>query len=317
MKRKGKGSKELLYSESLPDLRKDTGKASIKQWAKVVLESAIDIAVKAKANALIVCADAMSDYESMREVGRKVKIIFVTRNRVNFDQAKEVSENVLLIPNVKLTRMGQVKIALLIALSQGLLRVGDSAICLSGLPDLGYMDTIMLIEIGQEFEILKAPESVDFSRQIPYEVFDTLLNMAIEMAHEGREGKPIGTTFVLGDHENVLKYSRPLVMNPLQGHPEEERNLLNPKFKETIKEFSSIDGAFIIREDGVVLSAGRYLNVAYLGEDLPQGLGARHAAAAAITGVTDAVAITISESTGKVTIFKQGRIMMDIEKPPR
>lgn len=321
MTRKQKSTKHPPSSaEDRSDRRreKETGKASIKNWARIVLKSAVDIASRMKASALIVGVDALSDHDVLKNVTKKTKVILVARNRISFKQASEVAKNVLLIPDVKLTRMGQVKIAILVALSQDLLKVGDSVVCLSGLPELGYTDTLMLLEIGQEFEIMATtPDSKTFSDQIPSEVFDTLLNMAVELAHEGREGRPIGTTFVLGDDENVMKYSRPLVMNPFQGHPEDQRNILDSKFKETIKEFSSLDGAFIIKNDGVVLAAGRHLNAAYLGEELPQGQGSRHASAAAITGVTDAVAITISESTGNVTIFKEGKILIDIEKPPR
>jgi DNA integrity scanning protein DisA with diadenylate cyclase activity len=298
-------------------VEKGAPKLSISHWAKAVLESAIDIASKIKVGALLVCVDSFTDYEMLRDLVKKIKLILVARTRVSCEQAREITGNVILIPNVKFTRIGQVKVALLIALSQGLLHAGDTVVCLTGLPELGYTDTIMLLSIGNEFEILITTGVDTFSNHISPEVFDTLLNLAIELSHEGREGKPVGTTFVLGDHENVMKYSRPLVMNPLQGHPEEERNILDPKFKETIKEFSALDGAFIVRNDGVVIAAGRHLNAAYLGEELPRGLGSRHASAAAITGVTDAVAITISESTGRVTIFKGGKILMDIDKPPR
>ena len=48
---------------------------------------------------------------------------------------------------------------------------------------------------------------------------------------------------------------------------------------------------------------------------LPQGLGARHKSAAAVTAATSAVAIAISESTGNVTIFEKGKILFEIEKP--
>jgi diadenylate cyclase len=93
-------------------------------------------------------------------------------------------------------------------------------------------------------------------------------------------------------------------------------NINQPQVKESLKEFSSIDGAFVIREDGVVLAAGRYLNAGYHGEALPQGLGTRHAAAAAITQATNSVALAISESTGRVTIFRGGKILTVIEKAP-
>ncbi len=120
---------------------------------------------------------------------------------------------------------------------------------------------------------------------------------------------------MLGDHEKVMQLSRQMIINPFQGYPEQGRNILDPALRETVQEFSAIDGAFIIREDGVVVTAGRHLNAASDDADIPKGLGSRHVAASGITGVTDAVAIVISESTGSVRIFKNGGMMMELERP--
>ncbi len=71
-----------------------------------------------------------------------------------------------------------------------------------------------------------------------------------------------------------------------------------------------MDGAFILREDGVILSGCRYITSDVKGLTLPKGLGARHVAAAAITRHTDAIAIAVSESTGTVRAFKDGKIVL-------
>ena len=44
----------------------------------------------------------------------------------------------------------------------------------------------------------------------------------------GREGKSIGAMFVLGDHEEVIKLIKQLILNPFHGYAEEDRNILNP-----------------------------------------------------------------------------------------
>ena len=51
---------------------------------------------------------------------------------------------------------------------------------------------------------------------------------------------------------------------------------------ETIKELSLIDGAFIVRGNGVVETAGSLIQAKANRIVLPGGLGTRHAAAAAI-----------------------------------
>jgi DNA integrity scanning protein DisA with diadenylate cyclase activity len=143
---------------------------------------------------------------------------------------------------------------------------------------------------------------------------ERVLAVATELAVEGREGKPVGCLFVVGDTERVEKLTKPLVLNPFFGYKEEDRNILNPFMDETIKEFSSIDGAFIIRGDGVVESAGSLLQATDIKHVLPSGLGSRHAAAAAISVATDAIALVVSSSTGQVTLFRSGVMLPLTEK---
>ncbi|RME36449.1 MAG: hypothetical protein D6788_11575, partial [Planctomycetota bacterium] len=136
------------------------------------------------------------------------------------------------------------------------------------------------------------------------------------LGSEGREGKPVGTLFVVGDAEGVRPLTRQLILNPFQGYPESQRNILDPNLTETVKELATIDGAFVIRGDGVIESAGTYLKAAGQTEfELPQGLGARHQAAAAITHLTRAIGVTVSESTGTVTVFRGGLMVAELEKP--
>ena len=107
-----------------------------------------------------------------------------------------------------------------------------------------------------------------------------------------------------------------MVLNPFQGHPDEQKMITDPNLAETVKELSQIDGAFVIRYNGVIVSAGRYLDTPAKGIRLPKGLGSRHLAAAAISKTTEAIAITISASTRTVRIFKNGKIVLE-SKPLR
>jgi DNA integrity scanning protein DisA with diadenylate cyclase activity len=205
--------------------------------------------------------------------------------------------------------------AIIQALSRGIVQKGDKWICLSGMPQSKALDSLLILEFGKEFEMLFSSDLPVISEIVKPEVFETLLKLALEISMEGKEGrKPTGAIFVLGRHEEVLKYSHPMVINPFQGYPEEDRNILDDRLKETVKEFSSIDGAFIIREDGVILAAGRHLDASGENIEIPLGLGSRHRAAAGITSLTDALAIVISEETGEVRIFHHGKIFMEIEK---
>lgn len=142
-------------------------------------------------------------------------------------------------------------------------------------------------------------------------VIQSVMTLAVELAREGREGQRVGTVFVIGDHKNVLSHSRPMILDPLYGHAESLRQIRDPNLRETLKELSLLDGAFIITQDGLVMAACRYLDADARGLELPMGLGSRHLAAAAVTRATRATAVVVSESA-VVRVFFQGELVAEI-----
>ncbi len=138
-----------------------------------------------------------------------------------------------------------------------------------------------------------------------------VVNLAVEIAREGREGRKIGTLFVVGDSEAVLKHSRPMILDPLYGHPHESKRIDDPDVSETLKELAQLDGAFVVSDEGVVLSAARYIDAVSNHLELPLGLGSRHVAAASVSSRTDAVAVAVSESS-TVRMFDDGELVAEI-----
>ena len=148
-------------------------------------------------------------------------------------------------------------------------------------------------------------------RKVNPVTLEQVLLLAIEISREGREGKKIGTMFVISDIEEVLKRSRPLILDPLFGHPPSKKIVSDRNARETIKELSQLDGAFLVSDEGIFLSACRYINATSEGIKLPLGLGSRHMAAASITRETNAVAVVLSESS-MIRIFDNGEIIGEI-----
>jgi len=143
-------------------------------------------------------------------------------------------------------------------------------------------------------------------------VFDAVFHICTEISIEGREGKAVGTTFLIGDIKNVLEKSRQIILNPFEGHPPESRIITNPGLKENIKALAQLDGAFVITGDGFVESVGRYITVDSSSVTLPPGMGTRHNSVAAITSVTKCVGIVVSQSGGGITVFRDGRIIKKV-----
>jgi diadenylate cyclase len=141
---------------------------------------------------------------------------------------------------------------------------------------------------------------------------ESVVQLAVELAREGREGRKIGTLFVIGDVERVLAKSRPLLLDPLHGHPAEVLHADRPDFRETVKELAQLDGAFLVGDDGTFVSAGRYIDVDVgAPSNFLPGLGTRHAAAASVTRETKATAVAVSQSS-VVRVFSHGEIRAEI-----
>lgn len=268
------------------------------------------------ATALFIYVDAMEDEALDLDLGGKAKIVYVTKAAPEEQEPRWGTQQCLRIPNVPLTRIGQVKIAVFLALSRSLIQQGDRVVFLSGVATSKTLDTIIVTEVGREYEIFASGADLTMSSAILPEVIERVVDIASELGSEGREGRPVGAMFVIGDTDHVLPLTRQLVLNPFKGYPPQERNVLDSSLEETVKELATLDGAFILQGDGVMETCGAYVRTTSQPEyELPRGLGARHHAAAAITAVTDSIAVTVSESTGSITIFRSGRIVTEIQKP--
>lgn len=306
-------SRYRLVGENSPEAQ---GQKTV---SRCIIQHAHLLAREVAASAVLVLADAIENDDELRRLVRTVdfRTILISRAR---DLPPACDPPLghcewITVPDVHMTRTGQVKVALLVSLAKGLLHQGDRVVCLTGIDGSAVIDTCMVLNLGSEPELLSSAGGVKLGGDVMPAVFERTLTLATQLAVEGREGRPVGAMFVVGDSDSVLTQSRLLVLNPFHGYPESERNILDPDVEDTLKEFAAIDGAFIIRGDGVVLTAGSQLLPTAPPPQLPKGLGTRHAAAAAITASTGAVAIVVSQSTGTISVFQCGKMVTDVHKP--
>ncbi len=148
-------------------------------------------------------------------------------------------------------------------------------------------------------------------RGVNLKTLEDVIILAVEIAREGREGRRIGTMFVVSDTDEVMKHSQNLILDPLFGHPIERKRLVDIDMRETVKELAQLDGAFVVSDDGIVISACRYLDASTKGIKIPLGFGGRHMAAASITKATNAVGVVVSESA-VVRVFDDGELVSEI-----
>jgi len=298
-----------------PDENQQPSEAS-SAITQALLKHVVGIAELSNASAIFVYVDALEDKTLPLPPDIKSRACYITRTAREDKEQRKRGTNFIRVPNVPLSRLGQVKVAIFMALSKGFIKAGDTVVFLSGLASTGTLDTLIVTQVGREYEIFSSSEeTVSLPEGIRPDVVERAIDIATQLGAEGREGKSVGALFVIGDTDRVSSMTRQLVINPFKGYTREDRNIMNDNLVETIKEFSTIDGAFIIRGDGIIESCGTYLKTAsQLDFELPRGLGARHHSAAGITSLAECIAITVSESTGTVTVFRGGQIVTEIER---
>jgi diadenylate cyclase len=217
---------------------------------------------------------------------------------------------VIPLPQYDLGRTEKLKMALVSGIAKGLYREGDVIVALLTLRPASLPDSILIVSVGPEDE--DGAFGFLHAKGVQAEVLDALIDLAVTIGVEGWEGRPVGALFVIGDSSKVMESSRPLSLNPFQGYSEDERNLMSPEVRRALRAFAVLDGAFVLREDGVVLAAGRYLNFDEKDVRVPLGLGARHMAAAGVSRDSDAIAIVVSQTSGAVRVFRHGRAVLEL-----
>ncbi|HTZ21461.1 MAG TPA: diadenylate cyclase [Opitutaceae bacterium] len=283
---------------------------------RLMLREAERVAQGASCGALMVFGDTFVGGIESGALPARLKTILVTRNPIETPsgETREEFAETIQVRSFSRQRLAQLRSALLVALTRGLIAFNDRVCCIGGMTGSNQFDTLVVVDVEREFQTLLTGHNDLLPEDVKPEVLERVIAVATELAVEGREGRPVGGLFVVGDTPKVEEYIKPLVLNPFFGYKEEDRNILNPFMDETIKEFSSLDGAFVIRGDGVVESAGSLIQATDAEHNLPSGLGSRHAAAAAVSVATNCISIVVSSSSGQVTLFRRGVMLPLTEK---
>ena len=277
-----------------------------------LLIAARRVAVENDAEALILLADRPFSFASINKYLRSFRLV-VASDKQEVQDAAEEDDIAFVRLHEPETRQFQLSQAILEAIADEYLASGEKVVALYSLMERDTIDSITLINLEEHLAKLTSRDLQRLETQVPLETLRFVVDLAVEIGREGREGKPVGALFVVGNHRKVMSLSHEQVHDPFKGYHKKERLIRSPRVRESVKELSQIDGAFIISADGVVQAAGRILDAPAKGLTLSKGLGARHWAAAAISKVTNAVAIAVSESTGTVRLFQEGSVVLRIE----
>jgi len=293
---------------------KDPQKSKDNKFNRLILREAVKIATGAKCSSVMVFGDTFAGGVDIADDFGDFKTLLVTQSASEMTQAKRAFNAIIPVRSFGNNRLSQLRSAMLIGLTRGLIKSNERMCCVGGIQQSNQFDTLVVVDVEREFQSVFTRQSDMLPASVKPEVLERVLGIATELSVEGREGKPIGTLFVIGEAAKIKPYVKQLVLNPFHGYEREERNILNPFMDETVKEFSFIDGAFIINGDGVLEAAGSMIHAPDYIHELPSGLGTRHAAANAISIASDCIALVVSASSGQVTLFRRGQMLPLIER---
>jgi len=271
------------------------------------------IAESEEAETLLFLLEGSIDWKKLRAATGKVDVVLASDRKQHLAGAEQNDFDTveLNLPDSPVyERLTQ---ALLESVADDLLAPGDCVVALYSGFEAGTIDSLSVIRLDDHLGRLTVHDLRKLETRVPLDTLKSTVDLAVNIGREGREGKPVGTLLVVGDHRKVMKHCRPLGFDPVRGYNVSERKLEDPKVRESIKEIAQLDGAFVVAADGSVVAACQYISAPAADIALSKGLGARHWAGAAISRATGAIAVTVSESNGTVRLFQNGEVMLRIE----
>lgn len=286
-----------------------------------LLQAARNLVQTLPADAVLLLAESDLDWEDVLEHLDGCRLLVAAEDGVLTQQIKaHPALTVLDIDPGPTPTQERMSLALLEAVRSDRLRQGADVVALYNGIEVGQdktaepVDSLSIIHLGEHLERLTAQDLRKLDTQVPLETLRAVVDLATEIGREGREGQPVGTMIVVGDTRKVLSMCRPMNFNPFRGYSAKERDVRDPVVREQIKDIAKLEGAIIVRRDGVAVAACMRIEAPDRGFTLSMGLGTRHAAAAAISKSTKAIAVTVSQSSGTVRLFQNGEVMLHI--PP-
>ena len=275
---------------------------------------AVQLAKLTEADALLMCVEGKTDWEGLKKrAGEMTLLVAGETDEALKDPVDHGLDVVRLSPGTSISIHDRLTQALLQSIADDVLSPGATVVAVYSTFDAKRVDSVSVIELDEHLGRLTARDLRSLSTKVPLETLRHVVDLAVEIGREGREGKPVGTLFVVGDSRKVHNYAQPTGFDPVKGYNKKERNITDSRVREGLKEIAQLDGAFVIGADGTVEAACQLIETAASNITMSKGLGTRHWAAAAISKRTAALAVTVSESSGTVRIFQNGEVMLRIE----
>jgi diadenylate cyclase len=278
-----------------------------------LLDAAARLCEATGAEAMLLLVDQRLDWERVRQLTGTVAVLVAADEEAELAGSADHGLKRVLLDVAGLPVHERLAQALLECVAAEMIPPEAQVVAVYSGFEAGTIDSVSLLRLEEHLGQLTSRDLRNLETKVPLETLKLVVDLAVEIGREGREGKPVGTLFVVGDARKVMQSSHSTGFDPVRGYSRSERRLTDPRVREGIKEIAQLDGAFVIGSDGTVEGAARYIDASAENVSVAKGLGARHWAAAAITRRTKSVAVAVSETSGTVRIFQNGEVVLRIE----
>lgn len=279
-----------------------------------MIRAAVALLRESESDALLLLLDGPADWKKISELtdSPSVKVIVAVDTLSDLDGAAEAGLHPLALNKEKAPLLERLQEALLEAAADELIRTNGEIIAVYSGFQQGRLDSVSHLQLDERMRRFTSRDLQTIESSVPLKTIKAVVDLASQIGREGREGKPVGTMFVVGDTRRVLDHSSDSGADPFRGYNKKHRNLMDSKVQEDAKEIAQLDGAFIVTADGYIERSRQMLEVSHEDLKMTKGLGSRHWAGAAITRKTKAVSVVVSQSTGTVRLYQNGFLILQI-----
>ena len=182
--------------------------------------TATKIANEINANSIISVERTASDIYNENSPYYDVKVSIF--KKINLNQYAK-AEYKTKIKKPELGSIVPLRELLMEAISNKYINKGEKVVCIQDESvATGYKGMLFIFDVDNLFFDIstnKLAENVDSN------VIETVIDIALELSKYGREGKKVGTAFVIGKKEDLLRYSKQLIINPFSNLEDEKKRI--------------------------------------------------------------------------------------------
>src|SRR5688500_16974256 len=157
---------------------------------------AAQMAKALRADALLVLLEGPTDWQRLKAVAGDVKILVAADTQGEIKGAKEAGLTTVLLNMTDAPVYEKLTQALLESIADEVLVPGARVVALYSGFEEASVASISVIDLGDHLGRLPASDLRQLETRVPLDTLKTVVDLALEIGREGREGKPVGTLFV-------------------------------------------------------------------------------------------------------------------------